>query len=371
MAHGVSMFANGKASLVAMNGGVWHNWFQAGEGLEGKVIPWLTAIGNGEIPKYTEETLYIQGPGGIMTPVPDRKAIRCSTTGAITAFVSGRYRFEQPLESFRVLDWIIESGQGTLETMGMLFDGRKIFALVKVNREAGYICGDDMFHKYLLISDSFDGQGAKIFALVLERVVCANTLKVALSEKTAKLFRISHRGDVKGKSALASEAMGLVDKEISNHLASLELLERIPMSIDEAAKYYRKVLNPAKAKAKALAKVDNSEHNLSIDVLSELNRERGAESIDDILEHTLAQARGDVDEEKLSRTEEEHVELFRTGGFNGSINRTVGGALNGVTEHASRHGQQRGAVARTESIGFGHLGRRIELAHEIALSYIK
>lgn len=96
--------------------------------------------------------------------------------------------------------WFGNKGNGgagvRYETAGSLQGGRRVWMLAHMPHE--YIISGERISPYLLFSNTHDGTGAIKVALTPVRVVCSNTLNLALS--TAKRsWSMIHTGDIKGK----------------------------------------------------------------------------------------------------------------------------------------------------------------------------
>lgn len=355
MAHGVFSLANGKSSMVARNGDVWHGLFQEA-GQANSIVQFLSMLGN---PSYREEPLFVK-LGDIDTIVPGKKAIVCSLNENVVGMVSDRYKFIQPERSFEEgIGPFLATGDVSLETAGVVFDGKRIWMLAKIEREEAEIVTGDKVVKYLLVSDTFDGTHAMNIALVGTRVVCDNTLRMALSEDAQRVLKISHRGNVGDKLARASQAIDLVNREFDSQILTLGKLERVRVSRDQAVKFFKNVTATGKAKA------EQAQDGIPIDILWEVQAERGAEALDGILAHTSANERT-----KESRIVENMLAIFEEHGIGNSISQTAHGLYETVTEYTSHHGHNRGQEARIESVAFGHLGRMNERAYEEVVKFL-
>jgi phage/plasmid-like protein (TIGR03299 family) len=72
-----------------------------------------------------------------------------------------------------------------MEVAGSLLGGRKIWALARVNDGAPVI-GQDIVRPYILAATSYDGTMASTFRFTSIRVVCNNTLRMAIAETSKK-----------------------------------------------------------------------------------------------------------------------------------------------------------------------------------------
>lgn len=88
-------------------------------------------------------------------------------------------------------------GEGvTYETAGSLQDGRRTWILARLPQK--YIISGDEVTPYLVFMNSHDGSGAVRAAMTPVRVVCQNTLNLAL-ETARRSWSTTHVGDVRGK----------------------------------------------------------------------------------------------------------------------------------------------------------------------------
>ena len=103
--------------------------------------------------------------------------------------VSDRYNIVQPREVLEFFEaWV--GGLAKLETAGALFGGRRYWALARIDKE--YDIAGDVIHPYLAMWSSCDGSLATTAALTSIRVVCNNTLTVAVKSNQNKAVRLSH-----------------------------------------------------------------------------------------------------------------------------------------------------------------------------------
>lgn len=97
-----------------------------------------------------------------------------------------------------------------IETVGALRGGEKTFFLVKLATPLTVTPGDEI-NRYFLVYNPHDGSGSVRLRIVNIRVVCANTLRVALNADTRE-FTVRHNESVKAgvetaaKLLLAEEA---------------------------------------------------------------------------------------------------------------------------------------------------------------------
>lgn len=126
---------------------------------------------------------------------------------SILGIVSDRYQIVQNSEAFEFTDSLLDEGV-VYETAGSLRDGKQIWLLAKMPRTT--VLGDDV-DPYLCFTNTFDGSGAIRVCATPIRVVCNNTLNLAL-ETTKRSWSTRHIGDLAGKLHQAKETLGLAQE---------------------------------------------------------------------------------------------------------------------------------------------------------------
>ena len=130
--------------------------------------------------------------------------------------VGNDYGIVQNSDAFEFFDPIIEGKQATYETAGALGEGERVWILAKLTESMVIAEGDEVV-KYLLLANSHTGAASVQIKLTPVRVVCNNTLTMALS--FGESIKIPHFPDVKKRLAFASEV-------ISNVLQNYAMLEK-------------------------------------------------------------------------------------------------------------------------------------------------
>jgi phage/plasmid-like protein (TIGR03299 family) len=123
-----------------------------------------------------------ESPDAVAT-FSEQKVLFRSDTNMPLAVVSQRYQVVQPREILEFYRDLTEISGFELETAGVLKGGRKIWALAKTNQSA-MLKGNDWINGYLLLATACDGTLATTAQFTSIRVVCNNTLAVALSNGT-------------------------------------------------------------------------------------------------------------------------------------------------------------------------------------------
>ncbi len=179
---------------------------------------------------WTVEQKNIQLCGGAR--IQNYKANVRSSDGQLLGIVSDRYKIVQNNEAFEFTDSII-GGDVRYETAGSLNGGKKIWLLAKLPETE--IVGDKM-EPYMCFSNTHDGSGAIRVCMTPVRVVCANTLNLAL-DTARRSWSVRHTGDLQSKMhearvclQMANAYMGELAKEadcLANTSVSRDQLNQI------------------------------------------------------------------------------------------------------------------------------------------------
>ena len=166
-------------------------------------------------------------------PILGYKANIRDTDNKVLGVVSDRYRVVQNAEAFAFTDALL--GEGVkYETAGSLQEGRRIWLLAKLPDR--YIIEGEQIAPYLVFSSSHDGSGAIKVAMTPVRVVCQNTLNMALS--TAKrIWSTVHVGDLAAKMDEAHNTLLLAEKYMGKLGTEIAALSKIRLSDSKVMEY--------------------------------------------------------------------------------------------------------------------------------------
>jgi phage/plasmid-like protein (TIGR03299 family) len=165
------------------------------------------------------EEIYVQG-----RKVPNYWANVRSDNGKVLGIVSNRYKIIQNKEAFVFTDSLIGEGL-KYETAGSLKEGKQIWLLGRLP-EIKLI--DDVTIPYIVFTNSHDGKSPVKVALTPVRVVCNNTLNLAL--KTAqRSWSVIHRGDIQGRLEEARRTLELTDIYLKNLQKTAENMVNISL----------------------------------------------------------------------------------------------------------------------------------------------
>jgi phage/plasmid-like protein (TIGR03299 family) len=168
----------------------------------------------------------------------DAKVLYRSDTLAPLSVVSSRYNVVQPSEVLHFYKDLVEVGGFELETAGVLKGGKKLWALARTGQEA-LLRGNDQVKAYLLLATSCDGSMCTTAQFTSVRVVCNNTLQMAVGDSTGKV-KVPH--STKFDPQAVKQSLGLGLSAWDQFIANMKLLAQRPISCTEAMQYFSDIL---------------------------------------------------------------------------------------------------------------------------------
>jgi phage/plasmid-like protein (TIGR03299 family) len=147
------------------------------------------------------------------------------TDGSVLGIVTDRYKIVQNEEAFEFVDYLLGEGV-TFETAGSLFEGKKVWMLAILPGKYKII--NDTIAPYLAFVNTHDGNESIKVMLTPTRIVCNNTLNIAL--KTAqRSWSCVHAGNIEYKLEEAKKTLRLAETYIEKLTMEAEILHNIPM----------------------------------------------------------------------------------------------------------------------------------------------
>jgi phage/plasmid-like protein (TIGR03299 family) len=125
---------------------------------------------------------------------PDRKALFRSDTKAALSIVGADYHVVQPGQIVDFFEDVVKLNGFEMSAAGTLFGGKRFWATAEVGKNFKAVDGDEI-KGYLLLVTSVDGTLSTQARFVAERVVCNNTLTVALGEKAKRAVSQKHNSE--------------------------------------------------------------------------------------------------------------------------------------------------------------------------------
>ncbi|MBE5954972.1 MAG: DUF932 domain-containing protein [Lachnospiraceae bacterium] len=134
--------------------------------------------------------------------VPGYKANIKDDDNTVLGVVSTKYNLVQHSEAYAFLDELFKQG-ARFDCAGVLQAGKRTWVSMKLSN---YIINGERHVGYLLITNSFDGSSSLRISVVPVRVLCANTISLAL-KKAQRTWALTHSASVNEKLEAAKEVL--------------------------------------------------------------------------------------------------------------------------------------------------------------------
>lgn len=181
-------------------------------------------------------------PNGEHVYVPRNYANTRLSDNKVLGVVGERYRPLQNKDAFEFFDPIVDRDEAIYETAGSLNGGKQIWLLAKLPAHIRIGNTDDLIDKYVMLTNSHDGSKPVIGKVTPIRVVCSNTLSLAIKSGGDE-FRIRHTKTMMNKLQEAHKVLGLVNKVYEEVDTVFNRMADVKMNTESINDYYNTVFN--------------------------------------------------------------------------------------------------------------------------------
>jgi len=307
MAHEL-LIKNGNAAMMYFGETPWHHLGKkldkpatSAEAIKAAQLDW----------EVSKATLYLKSGARYRAAKGNFAVVRTDEREPTPlGIVGSSYRPLQNREAFVWFDEIVGQGAAIYHTAGALGNGERAWILAKLPGEIR-VKGDDVSEKFLLLSNSHDGESSVQLKFTPIRVVCKNTLTMALN--SGRAVKISHNSSLARRMEEAKKNLGIITNRFQKIENDFQRLAEIQMTGNRLAGYLGEVF-PMPA--------------------------------------------DETDEPAIKRVElarQDSQALFHTGRGNSAANirGTLWAAYNGITEFIDYGRTRRNPSQRLENIWFG------------------
>ena len=178
----------------------------------------------------------------IIMPYEEQRVLYRSDTHAPLSVVSQRYQEVQPMEILEFYRDLTEQSGFELETAGVLKGGKKFWALARTGQSTA-LKGKDVSNGYILLATACDGTLATTAQFTNIRVVCNNTLAIALrgQSSSAGVVKVPH--STKFDADKVKQQLGISVRAWDEHMYEMKQLTQRKVTQGEAAAYFDAVFN--------------------------------------------------------------------------------------------------------------------------------
>ncbi|WP_314339946.1 DUF932 domain-containing protein [Acinetobacter guillouiae] len=178
----------------------------------------------------------------IIMPYEEQRVLYRSDTHAPLSVVSQRYQEVQPMEILNFYKDLTEQSGFELESAGVLKGGKKFWALARTGQTSA-LKGKDVSNGYILLATACDGTLATTAQFTSIRVVCNNTLAIALKgqNSSAGVVKVPH--STKFDAEKIKQQLGISVRAWEDHMYEMKQLSQRKVTQAEAAAYFDAVFN--------------------------------------------------------------------------------------------------------------------------------
>ena len=178
----------------------------------------------------------------IIMPFQEQRVLYRSDTHAPLSVVSQRYQEVQPKEILEFYRDLTEQSGFELETAGVLKGGKKFWALARTGQSTA-LKGKDVSKGYMLLATACDGTLATTAQFTSIRVVCNNTLAIALRDQTSNTGVVKVPHSTKFDAEKVKQQLGISVRAWDEHMYEMKQLSQRKVTQTEAAAYFDAVFN--------------------------------------------------------------------------------------------------------------------------------
>jgi phage/plasmid-like protein (TIGR03299 family) len=320
---------NGKVSMVYAGSVPWH---KLGEPItDTKNV--LDAMSQANMDLDLVEIPLFYDRDGRRYPSGSKSIISATNPSRCYGVVEASWKLIQPRESFAWLQSVVDCGAATVEAAGTLLNregksARQWVCLKLTDATHEIVPGDDI-QCYVFAAVGHDGSLSWYAGQTATRLVCNNTLQIALQNKSEARFRVLHRANASQNLDKVQAALRDASKNAANAVGVFRALATKSVKDEQVKAFIKAIFKPTKKD------VDSESQEVSTDI-----------SFDDLLQRpvvlsgeTAFHKAHPADAEKMaqevtSRIQDEVFQIFQAGGGN-----TAWHALNAATQKLTHGGQ--------------------------------
>lgn len=204
MSHQINV-ENGRANVMVVGKPAWHN---LGQVLSNPATAEQAIVEAGLNFPVEKKPIFLEDG----TRIPNRFAVVRTDVNRPLGVVTGRYEVLQNTDAFRFFDSVVERDEAVYHSAGVLGQGERIWIMAKMPEHIS-IAGVDDVNVYVTLLSGHDGKTGVYGFVHLERIVCNNTLQVAIRQgkNMNKFVKFGHRSGIIDRISDGASLLGIVN----------------------------------------------------------------------------------------------------------------------------------------------------------------
>jgi phage/plasmid-like protein (TIGR03299 family) len=250
MAHEITQRANSMSEMAftGPRSAVWHGLGQQVDETA-SFEDWKTQAGlDWEVFESTVNYTSVDPTGNPeQHSIPDKRVLFRSDTKDALGIVSNDFKIVQPDQVIEFFRDLVELHGFKLSTAGSLFGGRRFWALADVGKSDNVV-DSDRIDGHLLLTTAVDGTMSTQARFTSTRVVCNNTLTIALQGNSSRpVIRVTHKRDFDPSQVKID--LKLIDAGWDNFMKNMRALASKPMSARQTREFFEEQLFDSERRA--------------------------------------------------------------------------------------------------------------------------
>ncbi len=168
------------------------------------------------------------------------RADRVDNANGILGNCSKQYHIVQNEDLFSFFDFLVEDNQAIYQTAGALGNGERVWILARLPQDI-VVGNQDAVNQYILITNAHTGKHSAVAMVTPVRVVCNNTLNMALKGKS-NFVTIRHFKNATEKLQEAHKLLGFTTKYYDELSATYNKMQKKVVSDSDVTRWVKKVL---------------------------------------------------------------------------------------------------------------------------------
>lgn len=232
MAHELE-FVDGEAAMAYVGETPWHG---LGKRVPHDVSPeQMLKAANLDWTVEKRPLFYNKKSGPVMTK--SNALVRSSDEKVLTV-ISNNWNPVQNLEAFEFFNDFVLAGDMEMHTAGSLREGRMVWAMAQI-KESFELFGGDKVEGYLLFSNPHEFGRSIDIRFTPVRVVCNNTLTLALDGTVQHAVKVSHRIKFNGDDV--KETLGIAKDQLAKYKEQAQFLGQKKYKKETIVEYFNRV----------------------------------------------------------------------------------------------------------------------------------
>lgn len=172
------------------------------------------------------------------------RAIMRDKDKSVLGVVGPDYVPLQNTEAFKFFNPFLDAKEANIESAGSLRQGQNIWVMAKLNKAPLEVVKNDIVEKYLLLSNSHKGGISVRVGFTPIRVVCANTLAMAMRNENSQLMRVVHGSQMISNLEKVQEIVNAANAQFEATAEQYKFLASRQVSKSDLEKFVKIVFVP-------------------------------------------------------------------------------------------------------------------------------